>query len=60
MALPKYVVLKSKYNNKYLRYIHEDVEVHRFLQFSGEEVVSPYSKYQVERAKIGKGLVNIR
>ena len=60
MALPKYVVLKSKYNKKYLRYIHEDVEVHRFLQFSGEEVVSPYSKYQVERAKIGKGLVNIR
>ncbi|KAJ9697200.1 hypothetical protein PVL29_009122 [Vitis rotundifolia] len=60
MALPRYVVLKSKYNNKYLRYIHEDVEVHGFLQFSGEEVVTPYSKYQVEMAKSGKGLVHIR
>ncbi|KAL6339303.1 hypothetical protein AAG906_028023 [Vitis piasezkii] len=41
MALPRYVVLKSKYNNKYLRYIHEDVQIHGFLQFSGEEVVTP-------------------
>ncbi|KAJ9697187.1 hypothetical protein PVL29_009110 [Vitis rotundifolia] len=60
MALPRYVVLKSKYNNKYLRYIHEDVQIHGFLQFSGEEVVTPYSKYQVEMAKNGKGLVHIR
>ncbi|KAL6337933.1 hypothetical protein AAG906_005398 [Vitis piasezkii] len=60
MALPRYVVLKSKYNNKYLRYIHEDVQIHGFLQFSGEEVVTPYSKYQVERAKNGGGLVHIR
>lgn len=60
MALPRYVVLKSKYNNKYLRYIHEDVQIHGFLQFSGEEVVTPYSKFQVERAKNGRGLVHIR
>ncbi|XP_034679766.1 uncharacterized protein LOC117909825 [Vitis riparia] len=60
MALPRYVVLKSKYNNKYLRYIQEDVQIHRFLQFSGEEVVTPYSKFQVERANNGRGLVHIR
>ncbi|PSS21691.1 Natterin-3 like [Actinidia chinensis var. chinensis] len=60
MALPRFVVLKSNYNDKYLRYINEDVQVHGFLQFSGEEVVSPYVKYEVEMAKNGKGLVHIR
>ncbi|GFY94439.1 hypothetical protein Acr_09g0008850 [Actinidia rufa] len=60
MALPRFVVLKSNYNSKYLRYINEDVQVHGFLQFSGEEVVSPYVKYEVEMAKNGKGLVHIR
>ncbi|KAA8544856.1 hypothetical protein F0562_019640 [Nyssa sinensis] len=60
MALARFVVLKSKYNDKYLRYIKEDSEVHGFVQFSGEEVVSPYAKYEVVMAKSGKGLVNIR
>ncbi|XP_028085811.1 uncharacterized protein LOC114286803 [Camellia sinensis] len=64
MALPRFIVLKSKYNNKYLRYINEDVQqVHGFVQFSGEEVVSPYVKFQVEWAKSGRKnghLVHIR
>ncbi|XP_028098184.1 uncharacterized protein LOC114297901 [Camellia sinensis] len=61
MALPRFLVLKSNYNNKYLRYINEDVQVHGFVQFSGEEVVSPYVKFQVELAKSGSGnLVHIR
>ena len=55
MALPRFVVLKSKYNNKYLRNINEDEQVHGFLQFSGEEVVSPYAKLEVEMAKSGGG-----
>ncbi|KAI9070549.1 hypothetical protein K1719_047487 [Acacia pycnantha] len=38
MSLPRFVVLKSNYYNKYLRYIHEDVQVYGFLHFSGEEV----------------------
>ncbi|XP_021912293.1 uncharacterized protein LOC110826026, partial [Carica papaya] len=59
MALPRYVVLKSKYNNKYLRYIHEDTQVHGFLQFSGDEVVSPYSKFEVEPSKTASGLMAI-
>ena len=32
MALPRYVVLKSKYD-QYLWYMHEDVQIHGFLQF---------------------------
>ncbi|GFY94440.1 hypothetical protein Acr_09g0008860 [Actinidia rufa] len=60
MALPRFVVLKSNYNGKYLRYIHEDGQVHGLLQFSGEKIVSPYVKYEVEMAKNGKGLVHIR
>ncbi|KAF5956324.1 hypothetical protein HYC85_003549 [Camellia sinensis] len=58
------VVLKSNYNDKYLRYVHEeDGEMHGFVQFSGEEIVSPYTKYELEMAKsthYGKGLVHIR
>ncbi|KAA8544859.1 hypothetical protein F0562_019746 [Nyssa sinensis] len=60
MALPKFIGLKSNYNDKYLRYVMEDVEVHGFHKFSGEEVVSPYTKYEVEMAKSGNGLVNIK
>ncbi|XP_034217565.1 uncharacterized protein LOC117629171 [Prunus dulcis] len=51
MALqqPGFLALKSETNNRYLRYIHQDIEgVHGILQFSGEEVLSPYAKFQVE------------
>ncbi|KAL7195973.1 hypothetical protein ACSBR1_036076 [Camellia fascicularis] len=62
MALPRFVVLKSINNDKYLRYIHEDGPVHGFLQFSEKEVSSPYAKFEVEMAKTSnaKGLVHIR
>ncbi|KAK4275747.1 hypothetical protein QN277_018778 [Acacia crassicarpa] len=60
MSLPRFVVLKSNYNKKYLHYIQEDVQVHGFLKFSEEEVVSPYAKFEVEMAKSGNGLVHIR
>ncbi|ONI21764.1 hypothetical protein PRUPE_2G087400 [Prunus persica] len=59
-TLPRYMVLKSKYNAKYLSYVKEDVQIHGFLKFSGEEVVSLYSKFHVEMAKGGTGLVHIR
>ncbi|XP_068309793.1 uncharacterized protein [Pyrus communis] len=61
--LPRYVVLQSRYNAKYLSYVKEDEQIHGFLKFSGEEVVSPYSKFHVEMAKSSgatKGLVHIR
>ncbi|KAM7472626.1 hypothetical protein LguiA_010809 [Lonicera macranthoides] len=60
MALPKIFVLKSKYNNKYLQYVKEDVEVHGFNKLSGENLLSPYAKYEVEMAKTGDGLVHIK
>lgn len=63
-ALPQFFALKSETNNRYLRFIHQDIDgVHGILQFSGEEVVSPYTKFQVEEATINNGdrrLVHIR
>ncbi|CAL1383679.1 unnamed protein product [Linum trigynum] len=58
--LPRYVVLKCKYNNKYMRYTHEDVQQHGLLQFTGEQAVSPYAKFQVEPSKTVSGLVHLR
>lgn len=65
MALPRLVGLQSKSNGKYLHYIKEedDVdEVQGFLRFSGEEIASPYAKFEVEMSKnwAAAGLVNIR
>ncbi|XP_068307612.1 uncharacterized protein [Pyrus communis] len=62
--LPSTLALKSNSNNKYLRYIHEG-DFQGFLQFSGDDVVSPYTKLHVEPASNGGnngglGLVNIR
>ncbi|KAL6281726.1 hypothetical protein ACE6H2_018607 [Prunus campanulata] len=50
LQLPQpFLALKSETNNRYLRYIHQDIEgVHGILQFSGEEVLSPYAKFQVK------------
>ncbi|XP_050141124.1 uncharacterized protein LOC126617108 [Malus sylvestris] len=61
--LPRYVVLQSRYNAEYLSYVKEDEQIHGFLKFSGEEVVSTYAKFHVEMAKSSgatKGLVHIR
>ncbi|CAL1352859.1 unnamed protein product [Linum trigynum] len=58
--LPRYVVLRSKYNNKYLRYTHEDVQLHGQLKFSGEEAVSPYVKFEIEHSKAETGLIHLR
>ncbi|KAL7195980.1 hypothetical protein ACSBR1_036083 [Camellia fascicularis] len=55
IALPRFVVIKSNYNGKYLRYIHKDGLEHEFVQFSGEEFVSPYTKYEVVMAKTNGG-----
>ncbi|KAJ4839495.1 hypothetical protein Tsubulata_027899 [Turnera subulata] len=55
--------MKAVYNNKYLSIVHEegDTTKRRFLKFDGDEVVSPYTKFEVERAKCGLGgLVHLR
>ncbi|KAK4254441.1 hypothetical protein QN277_009825 [Acacia crassicarpa] len=60
MSLPKFMVLKSNHNKRYLRYIRQGGETNGYLQFSGEEIVSPYVKFEVKMAKSGNKLVHIR
>ncbi|KAF7142676.1 hypothetical protein RHSIM_Rhsim05G0011500 [Rhododendron simsii] len=69
LALPRFAVIQSTsvpLQKKYLRYIQEGGELHGLLQFSGEEIVSPYSKFEIVRAKTAaaagndNGFVHIR
>ncbi|CAN6697644.1 unnamed protein product [Malus baccata var. baccata] len=65
MALPRFVVVKSNHNRKFLRCMKGDGEENApagFLKFSEEEASSHYAKYEVEMAKNrgNKGLVHIR
>ncbi|KAM7473270.1 hypothetical protein LguiB_020513 [Lonicera macranthoides] len=46
--------------DEYLHYVVEDVQVPGILRSSGEELGSPYAKYEVEIAKSQSCLVNIR
>ncbi|KAA0039951.1 uncharacterized protein E5676_scaffold266G00970 [Cucumis melo var. makuwa] len=50
--LPKFAALKSKYNNKYLRYVNEKSSpVRTFLQYSGDEILTPFTKFEFEKAQ---------
>lgn len=61
MALPIFFGLKSNFNNKYVEYVKEAGENHdRHLRCSGENLLTPFTKYQIEMAKIGNGLVHIK
>ncbi|KAK8476265.1 hypothetical protein V6N13_054922 [Hibiscus sabdariffa] len=61
-ASPRFIVLKSNANNKYLGFKHEGGWLDRTLQCSETHVVSPYAKFEVEMAQSGgtDGLVHIR
>ncbi|CAN0925566.1 hypothetical protein LINGRAHAP2_LOCUS34832 [Linum grandiflorum] len=61
MKLPRYVVLKSMYNNKYLSYRDEAGEDHDgFIHFSEEDnPKSPYSKLEVKTSNTIKGSVHL-
>ncbi|KAF7142853.1 hypothetical protein RHSIM_Rhsim05G0011200 [Rhododendron simsii] len=50
LALPRFAAIQSR-SQTYLRHVNEDGELHGFLEFSGEEIVSPYTKFQIETAK---------
>ncbi|XP_052181206.1 uncharacterized protein LOC127794271 [Diospyros lotus] len=52
MELPRFVVLKSEMNGKYLCYCKKNggQENSGLFQFSGKNVVSPYVKFEVELA----------
>ncbi|CAL8119841.1 unnamed protein product [Prunus armeniaca] len=60
-TLPRFVVVTSNTNGKYLRYIDDDVPA-GYLKFSGQEAGSQYAKFEVERAKSSgnEGLVHIK
>ncbi|XP_022155413.1 uncharacterized protein LOC111022561 [Momordica charantia] len=60
--IPRHFAIKSKYNDKYLRYVSYDDDqlFDGLLQFTGERMISPYTKFEVEYSDIGKGYVQIR
>lgn len=60
MVLPRYVAFKSKADDLYLKFIKEDVQIHGYVKYDAHSVVTSYTKYEVEPAKVGKGYVNIR
>ncbi|XP_074270318.1 uncharacterized protein LOC141594000 [Silene latifolia] len=60
MALPALVCLKSNYNNKFLRYRHENIQTHGLLQFSGEKASVEFAQFEVVQAQCGDGLVHIK
>ncbi|ONI21903.1 hypothetical protein PRUPE_2G097800 [Prunus persica] len=64
-TLPRFVVVTSNTNGKYLRYIDEDIKNDvpaGYLKFSGQEAGSQYAKFEVEMAKsrCNEGLVHIK
>ncbi|KAF7144136.1 hypothetical protein RHSIM_Rhsim05G0009700 [Rhododendron simsii] len=66
LELPRFAAFQSNMNQTYLRCnIQEAQKDGGFLEFSGEEIVSPYSKFEIERAKTTpaeneNGFVHIR
>ncbi|XP_027341707.1 uncharacterized protein LOC113854721 [Abrus precatorius] len=61
LALPRLIALQRKgTDDKYLRLVHKDKKLQGFLQNSGDEIVSPYTKFETERSKSDENLVHIR
>lgn len=64
-TLPRFVVLKSAYNGKYLSKISNEESTEKglpatFLKFHGEEIASPYAKFEVEIVKKNPKFVHLR
>ncbi|CAL1410185.1 unnamed protein product [Linum trigynum] len=53
-------MLKNHHNQRYLRFTHEDTAQHGFLQFTGETVISPHVKFEVQHSTSAVGLVHLR
>ncbi|KAK9906298.1 hypothetical protein M0R45_002633 [Rubus argutus] len=60
IRLPRFVVLKAKYNSKYLSLTINDPALPGFIKFDGKDALSPLAKFEVEMAKSGNRLVHIR
>ncbi|KAL5204913.1 hypothetical protein ABZP36_009784 [Zizania latifolia] len=57
--LPRCVAFRSDQNGSYLRYVHES-DGKTFLDASGEDCISPHTRFYVEPSKQHDGLVHIR
>ena len=61
VQLPKSAVLKSKYNHNYLRFVNEACSpVRTFMQYSGKEILSPFTQFEFEQAKCDPSLYHIK
>uniref|UniRef100_A0A803PYM2 Agglutinin domain-containing protein n=1 Tax=Cannabis sativa TaxID=3483 RepID=A0A803PYM2_CANSA len=63
--LPRFVVIKSKHNGKYLTKITKEESITKglsetFVNFRGEDITSPLVKFELERAKTKPGWFHIR
>ncbi|KAI3882467.1 hypothetical protein MKX03_025245 [Papaver bracteatum] len=59
-TLPMYVIIQSNWNNRYLHYYTENTEVPEALRFDGEYSFDLDTRFEVEPATKGSGLVHIR
>ncbi|KAG8090528.1 hypothetical protein GUJ93_ZPchr0011g27735 [Zizania palustris] len=55
---PKCVAFRSEKTGSYLRYVHESNKP--FMELSGEDCITPYTRFYVETSKEHQGLVHIR
>ncbi|CAI0557465.1 unnamed protein product [Linum tenue] len=53
-------MVKNRDNLKFLRYTDEDTQQHGFLQYTGETVISPHARFEVQQSRTGGGLVHLR
>ncbi|KDP43195.1 hypothetical protein JCGZ_22747 [Jatropha curcas] len=59
--IPRYSVFKSNFANNYLVYIDESgSSQYRYIRCDGTEIVSPFSKFRVEKATTSSALIHIR
>ncbi|TYG77846.1 hypothetical protein ES288_D02G008700v1 [Gossypium darwinii] len=61
-ASPRFMVIKCEARNKYLSYMYESYDCNGYIKFSETLAFSPYTKFEVERAKCSgeDGLVHIK
>lgn len=59
-SIPRHFALKSVSNNSYLQYVNEENEVRGFLQYSGDQALTPYTKFEIEKSNVGRRFVHIK
>ncbi|KDP27102.1 hypothetical protein JCGZ_20326 [Jatropha curcas] len=59
--IPRYSVFRSNFANKYLSYVDESgSSQYRFVKCDGTDILSPFSKFRVEKANISPDFIHIR